>query len=311
MKAIQIKKFGTPEVLEYLELPTPTINDNEILLQIEAAGINPVDMKIRNGTSGLAKKLNLPTGLGFDLAGKVAKVGKNIKACKIGDSVVGKVNYDKPRAYAEYCMVTPNEIVARPKELSTIDAAALPTAGLTAWQVLHQYGKLQRGERVLIHAAAGGVGHLAVQIAKKMGAEVFATATQKNHQFLVELGADHCIDYTQTPFEKIAHDIDLVVDLVGGETGLRSFKVLKKNGRMVTVPTNTRDEIIKQAQSLGIQVSGILAEMNQKDLTELVKLLVAGDLKIQIARTFPLKETIQAHQLLETGRTQGKIVLVV
>ncbi len=310
MKAIQFKKFGSPEVLEYIELPTPAIANDELLIQVEAAGINPVDMKIRSGISAMAKKLALPSGLGFDLVGKVVKIGKDINEYKVGDSVVGKIEYEKPGAYAEYCVVKSKDIIIKPHELGVATAAALPIVGLTAWQVLHQYGNLQRGERVLIHAAAGGVGHLAVQIAKKMGAEVFATATQKNHQFLSDLGADHCIDYSQAPFEQVIHDIDLVVDLVGGETGLRSFKVLKKNGRMVTVPSPTRDEIIQQAQPLGIKVSGMLAAMNQNDFTQLLKMISAGDLKIQIAKTFPLKDAVLAHQMLETNRTQGKIVLV-
>lgn len=310
MKAIQFKKFGAPEVLEYVELPMPAIADDALLIQIEAAGVNPIDMKTRNGTSGVAKKISLPSGLGLDVTGKVLQIGKNITDYKIGDRVFGKLNDFKPRAYAEYCVVKSNDIILKPHQLDIITAAALPVAGLTAWQTLHQYGKLQPGERVLIHAAAGGVGHLAVQIAKRMGAEVFATATQKKHQFLTDLGADHCIDYSKVPFEQVMHDIDLVIDLVGGETGLRSFNVLKKNGRMITVPTNTRDATIQQAQSLGIKISGMLAEMNAKDLTDLANLIISGDLKIQIARTFPLKDVVLAHQMLESARTQGKIVLV-
>jgi len=310
MKAIQFQQFGPAEVLQWVEVPKPLIQSNELLIKVLAAGVNPIDTKIRDGSSFVAQQLPLPSGLGFDVCGIVKRCGSDVKALKIDDIVLGTVGrYDHRSAYAEYCIAKPENIILKPTRLSPVQAAALPIAGLTAWQALHRFGKLQSNERVLIHAAAGGVGHLAVQLAKLTDAYVIATASQKHHSFLNSLNVDEIIDYRQRVFEQVLTDIDLVIDLVGGDTGLRSLDVLTPTGRLVTVPTITRDQILSAAKQRNIQATGMLAEMDLEDLSQLANLLSENKLIINIAKTFPIREATKAHQLLEQKHTQGKIVL--
>lgn len=311
MQAVQLNQFGGPEVLHLVDVPKPSIKDDELLIKVSAAGVNPLDGKIRDARSLLnVFESRLPISLGYDLCGSVEQCGSSVSGFKLGDSVFGMVGlFDRPGAYAEYYVAKPAELAKKPEKLDDIQAGALPIAGLTAWQAIHRHGKLQAGERVLIHAAAGGVGHLAVQIAKRLDAFVIATASAKHHEFLSELGVDQLIDYTRQPFEDVANDVDLVIDLVGGETGLRSLKVLKSEGRLVTVPTLTRDEILDKAKQLGLNASGMIAAMSAEDLQTLADLIVNQAIKLKIAHVFPLQNVVSAHQQLDSKSTQGKIVL--
>ena len=313
MKAIKFKQFGTPKVLELVETPLPILtneNKGEMLIKIISVGLNPIDAKIRDGSSFVSKNLTLPSCLGFDLCGEVVELGVGVSDFHVGDMILGKIEgYDHPSAYSEYCIVNETHIISKPKSLDVNQAGTLPTAGLTAWQAVHEHGKVKSGERVLIHAGAGGVGHLAIQIAKLVGAYVITTASQKHHAFLTDLGVDEIIDYRNTPFIDVVNDIDLVIDLVGGETGLQSLKVLKPTGRIVTVPTITRDAILAKASEENIEATGMLAENSKADLEALANLIAEKKITLKVSASFPLAEASAAHDLLETKRTQGKIVL--
>ncbi len=312
MRAVQLNQFGGPEVLQLVDVPKPSVNDDEVLIKVLAAGVNPLDGKIRDARSSLAKTFakQLPIGMGFELCGSVEKCGASVNDFKQGDQVFGLVGlHDRPGAYAEYYLAKSSELAKKPAALDFIQAGALPIVGLTAWQAIHRHGQLKAGERVLIHAGAGGVGHLAVQIAKLQGAYVIATASAKHHEFLTDLGVDQIVDYTKQPFAEVVSDIDLVIDLVGGETGMRSLEVLNSSGRLITVPTLTRDEILAKAKQLGLTASGMLAEMRTEDLHALADLIINKTIQLKIAHVFPLTDVVAAHQQLDSMRTQGKIVL--
>ncbi|MCF6766545.1 NADP-dependent oxidoreductase [Thiotrichales bacterium 19S3-7] len=316
VKRIQIEAFGTPEVLKIAETPLLNLADtdnNKLLIKVIAAGVNPIDAKIRQGTSFVSKNLNLPAGLGFDVCGKVIKTSKDINQFSIGDMVFGAIDRNlKPCAYSEYCIVNASDMLLKPKKLSAIEAAAIPIAGLTAWQALfHKDINLTSKKRVLIHAGAGGVGHIAIQLAKIVGAYVITTASEKHHTFLRSLGADEVIDYKKQAFDKVVSGIDLVIDLVGGDTGIQSVNVLNQNGIIVTVPTVTHAIIIDAAQKRHKKVIALLVENSQEDLSALAKLIIEGKLVIKIAAEFPLASAKEAHYLLEKKQTQGKIVLTV
>ncbi len=310
MKAIQFDHFGATDVLQWVDVPQPVTDDEQLLIKVRSAGVNPIDVKIREGSSFVAQSLTLPAGLGFEVCGEVVDCGQQVSQFNRGDIILGMVGkYDHPCAYAQYCLAKPTDIILKPEALVDVQAGGLPIAGLTAWQALHQHGKVQKGERVLIHAAAGGVGHLAVQFAKLAGAFVIATASSPHHDFLRELGADEIIDYRQVAFEKKLRPIDLVIDLVGGEVGLRSLTVLKSSGRIVTVPTITCDQILEKAKQLGVVAMGILAQTNLEDLKKIADLMANKQVTLALAKTFSLADAAQAHKMFEKKHTQGKIVL--
>lgn len=312
MKGIQFSKFGGPDVLGLQTCEMPTPEEGELLLKVLAAGINPIDCKIREGSSFVAKSLSLPSGLGFDVCGEVIESMTDNNAFNVGDVVFGTVGqYDKPQSYAEYCIAKPSQLALKPEGLSEIEAAALSLVGLTAWQAVFSHGKLKKGERVLIHAAAGGVGHLAVQFAVSHGGYVIGTATSKDHGLLKKNGANEIIDYSKVAFETVCDEIDLVIDLVGGETGLKSLDVLSVNGRLVTVPTITRDEILAKAKEKNRHAMGMLMALNSQDLSDIAALVSQKKVSINIAETFPLAKAKEAHEALEARRASGKYVLVI
>ena len=310
MKAIKFSQFGPPDVVMLADVSIPDFNENEVLIKVYSAGVNPIDAKIRNGSSFVAKHLALPSGLGFDVCGVVEACGDAVTQFKPGDWVFGCAGrHDKPSTYAEYCVAAEKDIVEKPASLDVLQAGALPIAGLTAWQAVYQHGQIKKNEKVLVHAAAGGVGHLVVQLAKREGAYVIATASKRHHAFLTQLGVDEIIDYHQQCFDDVLHDLDLVIDLVGGETGLRSIKVLKSGGKLLTIPTITRDNIIAAAENYPISVFGMLAENSQKDLLSLSDLICRAVLRLKITANFQLGQAEEAHRLLEEGHLQGKLVL--
>lgn len=309
-QAIQFEQFGEPDVLQWKSIAMPRHNEQQLLLKVAAAGVNPIDAKIREGSSFVAQNLSLPSGLGFDVCGEVIAVGKHTEGFSNGDLVLGCAALEHPSTYAQYCAIDATRLTHKPSTLDITTAGALSLAGLTAWQAVHQYGKISPGERVLIHAAAGGVGHLAVQFAHLAGAYVIGTASNDQHRWLKDHGADEVIDYKKTNFVEVLDNIDLVIDLVGGDTGTRSLKVLKKTGRLLTVPTITRDAILNEAQQLGIAASGMVMTTQARDLKQIADLVASLQVTCRIEKSFALKDAALAHSLLRQPKRSGKIVLL-
>ena len=312
MKAVRFKGFGGPEVLETVDDKKPVANRDELLIKVHSAGLNPIDAKIREGSSFVAKSLALPAGMGFDVCGEVEFCGEDISEFKQGDLVLGTVGrHNNPSAYSEYCVGREVDLIILPKELDSKSAGGIPIASLTAWQALFDHGQLKEGEKVLIHAGAGGVGHFAVQFAKWSKAYVVVTASENNHAFLKELGVDELVDYNKENFEEKVRDVDLVIDLVGGDVGCKSFQCLKKEGRLVTVPTVTADKVLKVGLEKGHKAMGMLAGTEKGDLKKITDLMAKKDVTLCVSARFSLDQAAEAHKMLEERHTQGKIVLVV
>jgi NADPH2:quinone reductase len=311
LKAVRFYEFGEPNVLKVEEVDLPQISNNEVLIKVHGAGVNPVDAKTRKGLGFVAENIKLPWTPGYDVAGEIFKIGENVKDFHIGDKVFGMVGFAlKGGCYAEYVSCNADEIVRIPENIYIADAAAVPLAALTAFQGLFEIGKLKKGERVLIHAGAGGVGHFAVQFAKNIGAYVISTASKENHRFLLDLGVDEIIDYRNTDFSEKVRNIDLVLDLMGFDIGVLSLKTLKKNGRIVTVPTITADKVCNAAKGVpDILAKGMKVSVSKTDLEKISKMIENNDLQIKISKYFSLEEATLAHEHIETGKTLGKIIL--
>lgn len=296
MKAISQRSVGGPDVLETVELPVPRPAPGEVLVRVAATSVNAADWKLR---AGLIDKLGAPPfTLGFDVSGVVSEPGPGVTEFAAGDEVYGMV-LGRSGAYAEYVVAQADHLAPKPRTLTHTAAAALPTAALTAWQAL---AELTAGQRILVHAAAGGVGHLAVQLAKARGAHVIATARTVNHDFLSGLGADELIDYTTTAFDSILTDVDVVFDLVGGDYTPRSLTVLRPDGRLIDAQG---EEPLDDSRYFRHYVTPSGA-----DLREIAALADAGRLRPAVTRVFPLSEVAAAHELGESGRVRGKLVLV-
>ena len=304
-KAVRIHRFGGPEVLQIDEVPVPIAHDDEVVVRVRAVSINPVDYKIRGGGYPIVRPEQLPVGLGRDASGEVETCGTSVHTLAKGDPVFCSVGWDRG-TYAELLLVKATEMAAKPAGLDHIQAAAVPLAGLTAWQGLFVHGGLQPGQRVLIHGGAGGVGHFAVQFAKAKGAQVFTTVADRDIGFARELGADEIIDYQHQRFEEIAHDIDLVFDLIAGETQERSWSVLKPGGIIVSTLSQPNEETARERQARG---SRFLAEPNSDQLGEIARLIDDGSVRPVVAAVFPLAEVQAAHRKVEQGGLRGKAVL--
>jgi NADPH:quinone reductase-like Zn-dependent oxidoreductase len=307
MQAIRIHEFGGSDVLTTDKVERPTPGANEVLVRIVAASVNPVDYKTREGRLPAIKREDLPITLGRDLSGVVEACGEDAGHVMKGDAVFAFIGRDRG-AYAQYVLVRNTELAPKPDNLSHVEAAAVPLAALTAWQGLIDYGDLLPRERVLIHGAAGGVGHFAVQIAKAKGAWVAATCSKEDMDFVQKLGADQVIDYKNQKFEDEVKDIDLVFDLVGGETQERSFAVLKNGGALIST-LQEPDQM--KARKKNLRASHYMAEPDFGELAEIGGLLLSGKIKPHIAAIFPLKEAARAENLLDKGHVQGKVVLTV
>src|SRR6478752_8294075 len=309
MKAIRIHSYGGPEVLQYEDAPRPKPRAGEVLIRVHAAGVNPIDWKIREGHMKDFWPHKFPLILGWDVSGTVEAVGPGRAAAgrfKIGDEVYSVPDPTRDGAYADYIVVRESELALKPKSLHHVHAAAAPLAALTAWQALFDAGQLVSGQRILIHGGSGGVGHVAVQLAKWRGAHVFGTASTKNQELLRELGVDEPIDYTKQKFEDVARDVDLVLDLIGGETQERSWSVLKKGGVLLSL---VQPPSVEKAKALGVRAAFVAGHPSGAQLAEIAKLIDSGELKLTIDRILPLSEVRRAHQLSQTGHTRGKIVL--
>ena len=307
MKAIQMKSYGGADVLSYDEVPTPEPQSDEILIRIHAAPINPIDWKIREGYMQDWLPLQLPLIPGSEFAGVVAAVGANVQAFQAGEEIYGYSSLLRGGAYAEFIVVKETEITAKPNNIDFVHAAAIPVGALTALQAFDLTG-LSAGQTVLIHAAAGGVGSMAVQIAKARGAHVIGTASARNADFVKSLGADEVIDYTMTKFEDVVKDVDVVFDLVGGDTQARSFGVLKAGGWLVSAVSPPAPE---ESEQHGVKSAMITVQPNAAELKKVTALVEAGQLKTFVETVLPLSAARQAHDLSQSGRTRGKIVLQV
>lgn len=303
MKAIQINEYGDENVLEYTDVERPEPKANEILVKIKAASVNPIDWKIRDGR-GEKFGMKLPLTLGADLAGTVEEVGDKVSKFKTGDEVYGKI---LTGCYAEYVIVKENEIGRKPNHINFEEAASIPMGALTSWQAIFDTAKLSSGQKILIHAAAGGVGSMAVQLAKAKGAYVIGTASARNKDFVKELGADEFIDYTSTNFEDVVHDLDVVYDTIGGDTHKRSFRVLKEDGFIVSLVEKPSEEMLQKYKVKGKVIASV---PNPKQLDEITELVEEGKIKTHIEKSFPLSEAKEAQKLSKKGHTRGKIILV-
>lgn len=303
MKAIRIHQYGGPEVLAQVEMQRPTPGPNEVLIKVQAAAVNPIDWKMRAGYAKDFFPLTFPATLGWDVSGTVEETGAKVTGFKRGDEVYALL---RGGGYAEYATAEETVVARKPRTADHIQAAAVPVAGLTAWQALFEVAQLSAGQKVLIHAAAGGVGNFAVQFAKARGVQVIGTASTKNQTFLRELGVDQAVDYQKTRFEEVVREVDAVLDTVGGETQERSFKVLKKGGILVSLVQPPSPEL---ATKYGVRALFYGAHASSSDLAEIAKLIDAGKVKPVVETVLPLAEARRAHELSETGHARGKIVL--
>ncbi|MEP7287688.1 MAG: NADP-dependent oxidoreductase [Chloroflexota bacterium] len=314
MKAIRIHSYGSPDVLTYEDAPCPDPGTAEVLVRVYAVGINPVDWKTRAG-GGVARRLHNPFPMipGWDVSGVVEAIGPGVTDFKVGDEVFGMVRFPEVgAAYAEYVAAPIEHLAVKPHSVDHIQAAAIPLAALTAWQALFEHGTLTSGQRLLIHGAAGGVGHLAVQVAKWKGAEVIGTGSTANLDYLHTLGLDQIIDYTTTRFEDAINPVDMVLDTVGGEILSRSFNVLKDGGELITIAGTPKPPDPQQAEKRGLRASGMLVHTEASHLKQIAQLMSDGSLLANIAQVFPLTEAKQAHESGEhRSLRRGKIVLQV
>jgi NADPH:quinone reductase-like Zn-dependent oxidoreductase len=306
MKAACIHEFGGPEVLRYEDAAVPEPNEEQILIKVHAAGVNPVDAKIRSGKFKRYRP-KLPAILGRDVSGVVVRAGSKAKDFKHEDAVFGMIDYHRG-AYGEYCVALPSELSLKPSAVDHVHAAGIGVAGLTAWQALFDRGELHRGQRVLIHGGGGGVGHFAVQFAVAQGAEVFATASPKDMEFVRGLGAKHVINYKAQRFEEEVRDVDLVVDLVNGETLKRSWQVLKPGGLIVSTLGEPQPPSDAPAGARGREV---VVSCKNDQLAEIALRAANGRLRIEVGQVYPLAEAQQAHEHVENGHSHGKTILKV
>jgi NADPH:quinone reductase-like Zn-dependent oxidoreductase len=307
MKAVRMREFGGPEVLVVESIDVPQPADDEVLVRVYAASVNPVDYKIRSGKYPAVKKEQLPIVPGRDVSGIVERRGGSASHPREGEAVYAALG-GRPGGYAEYVALKVQACAPKPTQLDHPRAAAVPLAGLTAWQGLFDHGKLQPGQYVLIHGGAGGVGHLAIQFAKARGAKVSTTVSAEDVDFVRSLGADLAIDYKSERFEDKVRDVDLVFDLVGGDTQERSWAVLRDGGALISTlqkPSETK------ARERHARAENYRAEANGGQLTEIGGLIDEGKVRPHVHATFPLAQAARAQQFLEQEHVQGKIVLVV
>ncbi len=306
MRAVRMSEFGPAHVLQVEHVHRPTPGRGELLVRVHAAAVNPIDTIVRtDGARGISDA-RLPYTPGFDLSGEVVQLGEDVSGFEVGDAIFAMLSLRRGGAYAEYAIVRTSEIARKPATISHAEAASLPLVALTAWQALFETADLQPGQTVLIHAGAGGVGSIAIQLAKWKGATVIATASERNHPFLRSLGADVVIDYRTQRFEDIAKNVDVVLDPIGGETQRRSLRVLRDGGVLVGL---VGLEQVAHNPSGNVRARAILVEPNSSHLKQIAELVEDGSLKPIVSHRFPLQEAAAAHRQSETRHTRGKIVL--
>jgi NADPH:quinone reductase-like Zn-dependent oxidoreductase len=301
MKAVRIHEFGGPEVLKYEDVPEPQPGTGEIRIRIIAAGVNPMDWKIRKGLVG---EMPLPMTMGLDVAG-VVDVGQGGAIFQPGEEVFAKVSMGQG-GYAEYTVVNSMQVAKKPRSIGFIESAAIPTAGLAAWQSLFDIAGLKKGQSVLIHGAAGGVGSFAVQFAKWKGAYVIGTASGKNEQFLKSIGADEFIDYKNQRFEDVAGNLDVVLDTIGGDTFERSWRMLKPGGFLVSTVASIPEG---DPEKYGVRAKTLMTRSDGEELAQIANVIDEQQVKPVVTTVLPLSEAQKAHEMSESRHTRGKIVL--
>lgn len=311
MEAVILKHFGGVENLQLADISIPAPQAGELLISVRAISINPVDVKTRKGGTPLAQTLEKmpPVILGWDIAGIVEEsLSPSFKA---GQQVFGMVNFPGAgRAYATHVTAPADQLARIPGNITFPEAAAASLAALTAWQALVEHAGVKKGDRVLIHAGSGGVGHFAIQIARSLGAYVITTASARNHLFVKSVGADEAIDYTSTPFEEATGDIDVVLDTIGGDYIDRSLKTMLPGATIVSLPSSRNTQVSEKAGALGMRGVSMMVKSNGHDMQALARLLESGEIKSHIAQIFPLADMGAAHLEMETGRVKGKLVLI-
>jgi NADPH:quinone reductase-like Zn-dependent oxidoreductase len=332
MRAAFIRHYGSNAAIEISDQPVPAVGARDVLIRVRAASVNPVDYKIRDGQLKTILPLKFPLVLGSDCAGVVEKCGADVRAFKPGDAVYARLEKDRIGAYAEFAVANADTVALKPANLDFNQAAAIPLAGLTAWQALIDMGKLRAGQKVLIHAGSGGVGTFAIQIAKHLGAFVATTCSTRNAALVKSLGADVVIDYKTQHFDALLADYDVVFDTIGGDTQHRSFSVLKRGGTLVTVAGIPTAEFgrewgvnpivrmvmgfknrtsTKLAKARGVHFKYLFMHPSGEQLREIARLVEAGKIKTIIDKTFDLDHVRDALNYSESGRTVGKVVVTI
>lgn len=317
MKAMTLKENGSPDKLTLSEVEVPAVGADEVLVKVKAISINPVDAGVRRDKATLLRMLRPKEGedtfiLGWDISGTVEETGNEVRDFKEGDEVFGMVNFPgNGRAYAEYVAAPANQLAMKPKNVSHEAAAAATLAALTAWQGLVSHAKIKKGDKVLVHAAGGGVGHYAVQIAKSLGAYVIGTGSSAKKDFVMNLGADEFVDYTAEKFEDKIKDADIVFDSISDPSHLlKSIGVTRKGGRVVSIKGSFGDEHLKEAKAKAIQTFRMMVQSNGEDMKQISNLMAEGTVRSHVSAKYEFRNLPKAHQQIETGRTQGKIVVL-
>ncbi|GAB3828569.1 NADP-dependent oxidoreductase [Hymenobacter jeollabukensis] len=312
MNAFLLTGTTGPDSLQTTTLSTPTIGPAEVLVQVIAISLNPVDVKTTYGKGVYGRlKDEQPLIPGWDISGVVSAVGADVTDFKVGDEVFGMVNFPgHGRAYAEYMAAPAAHLARKPASISHEEAAATTLAALTAWQALVTKAHVQPGQRVLIHAAAGGVGHFAVQLAKELGAYVIGTSSAAKRDFVLSLGADEHVDYTQVRFEDAVQPVDMVLDAIGGDNMVRSLDVVKPGGTLISIPSGLSPDITERAAAKGIHGYFFLVSSDGTDMQRLAERLADGRLRAHVSQALPFAELTEALRLVESGKTQGKVVVV-
>jgi NADPH:quinone reductase-like Zn-dependent oxidoreductase len=314
MKAMILKQFGGVENFALEEIPKPQVTNGEVLVRVKAIGIDSIDIKSRKG-EGLTKYLEKqnPMILGWDISGVITEVDTGVTNFKVGDEVFGTINFPGPgSSYAEFAKAPAGQLARKPESVSHAEAVAATQSPLTAWQALIDNGHIKKGDKVLIHGGAGGVGNYAIQIAKHIGCYVITTISSEDADFVKSIGADEVIDYKTQKFEKIVNNVDFILDSIGGENFVRSLKVLKPEGTIILLPSNKKQEAEEEAQKQHIKnYKHLLMHSDGMEMNQIADMLADGTLKVYINKTFPFEQIPEAHIAMETGKAKGKIVITV
>ncbi len=306
MKAAVVTEYGKP--IEIAEVDKPSVKDDSVIVEIHAASINPIDYIIRDGHMKGMLPYELPWTIGYDLSGVVTEVGSDVSTLNVGDEVFGRADGMQAGTLAEFAVIKASDLAIKPPSITHAEAASIPLAGLTAWQALTVHGDLQAGQKILIHAGSGGVGTLAIQLAKSLGAFVATTTSESNKQLVTDLGADLVIDYKTQKFEDEISDYDMVFDMMGGDTLKRSFAVVKDGGTIVSIKGDAPDDM---AEKTNISFAQFFMNPSGEQLTKLADMISAGTLRAVIDETFPLDQVNAAYDKLEDGHASGKIAIAV
>jgi NADPH:quinone reductase-like Zn-dependent oxidoreductase len=332
MKAFVVDRYGSNDVVRAAEMPDPELRDDDVLVQIHAASVNPLDFKIRAGKLKLILPYRLPLILGNDFAGVVVRVGSRVRRFKPGDEVYARTDTDRIGTFAEFISIKEDAVANKPKKLTMEEAASIPLVGLTAWQALVERAKLKKGQKVLIHAGSGGVGTFAIQVAKHLGAIIATTTSAANLDWVKGLGADIVIDYRKEDFETILHDYDVILDTLGGKTLEKSIRVLKPGGKLISLlgppdPDFAKNlglawslrlamrllsyRIRKKARRHHVSYSFLFMRPSGDQLREIGSLIDSGTVHPVVDRVFPFESTKEALAYVERGRAKGKVIVKV